>query len=122
MHIRSKLAVACVVPLIAVAASFAATAASYEVSARLLHDGKSFATPAAVIAAGQPASIEVSGADGYKLTLTVTGAGADGIKVVAELDSAYGSMAPTVTVHPDRPASVSVGRLGLELAVRPRDD
>lgn len=121
MHIWSKLLVAFVVLLPSVASSFAATTASYEVSATLLHDGKSFAAPSVIVTADKPASIEVSGTDGYKLTLTVTDVSPDRIKVAANLDSSHGSMAPTVVVRPDQPASVSVGKLGLELTVRRSD-
>ena len=97
--------------------AFASPPGSYDVSAKLLHAGKSFATPSATVGADKPASIEVSGVDGYKLTLTVTDLAPDKIQVAANLDSSHGSMAPTVVVHPGQPANVSVGDLGLELTV-----
>ena len=99
------------------ASSFAIPPGLYEVSAKLSHAGKSFATPSATVRAGQPANIEVSGPDGYKLTFTVTDLAPDKIQVAASLDSSHGSMAPTVVVRPGQPASVSVGNLGLELTV-----
>jgi len=99
------------------ASSLATTPASYEVSATLSHAGKSFATPSAIVRADKPASIEVSGADGYKLTLTVTDLAPDKIKVAANLDSSHGAMAPTVVVRPGQPGSVTVGDLSLTLTV-----
>jgi len=94
---------------------------SYAVSAKLTHAGQSFAEPSAIVLAGKPASIEVSGPDGYKLTLTVSDIAAREIQVVANLDSSHGSMAPTVIVRPGQPASVSIGDLGLELTVSRSD-
>lgn len=101
--------------------SFAGPPGTYEVSAKLTHAGQPFAEPSAVVRANTPASIEVAGPNGYKLTLTVTDMAPDKIQVAADLDSPHGSMAPTVIVRPGQPASVSVGNLGLELTVS-RDD
>lgn len=97
--------------------SLAAASDSYKVSVKLSHAGNSFSEPSAVVLADKPASIEVSGTDGYKLTLTVTDLAVDQIQVVASLDSAHGSMEPTVVVRPDQPATISVGDLSLELTV-----
>jgi len=118
MRIRSKLFVALIAFCLCAASSIAAAAASYEVSATLSHSGRSFASPSATVLADKPATIQVSGKDGYKLTLIVTDIAADEIKVVASVDSSHGSMAPTVVVRPDQPATVSVGDLGLKLTVR----
>jgi len=118
MHVYRKLLVALVALCLWSASSVAAAAASYEVSATISHAGKSFASPSATVLADQPATIQVSGKDGYKLTLIVTDMTADEIKVVATLDSSHGSMAPTVVVRPDQAAAVSVGDLGLKLTVR----
>jgi hypothetical protein len=98
--------------------SLAGGSGSYKVSATLSHAGKPFAAPSAVVLTGQPASIEVAGRDGYKITLTVTDVAVDKIQVVAQVNSAHGSMHPTVVVHPNQPATVSVGDLELELSVR----
>ena len=95
----------------------APAAETYKVSATLSHAGKRFAAPSAVVADGQPASIEVSGTGGYRITLTVTDVAVDKIRVVAQVDSAHGSMHPTLVVHPNQPATVSVGDLELELSV-----
>ena len=102
--------------------SFAGPPGAYEVSAKLMHAGQPFATPNAVVLADKPASIGVTGPGGYKLMLTVTDIAPDKIQVAASLDSSHGSMAPTVVVRPGRPASVSVGELGLELTVRRSGD
>jgi len=100
--------------------SLAAASGLYKVSATLSHAGKTFAAPSVVVSAGQPASIEVSGADGYKITLTVTDVAVDKIQVVAQVNSAHGSMHPTVVVHPNQPATVSVGNLQLGLSASRR--
>lgn len=118
MRIRLKLFAALLALSLSVTSCFAATPAPYEVSVTLSHAGKSFASPSAVVQAGKPASIEVTGTDGYKLTFTVSDLTPDTIKVVASLASSYGSMAPTVVVRPDQPARVAVGDLGLEITVR----
>ena len=118
MHVYPKLSVALVAFCLWSASSIAAAASSYEVSATLSHAGKAFASPSATVLGDQPATIQVSGKDGYKLTLIVTDVSADEIKVVASLDSSHGSMAPTVVVRPDQAAAVSVGDLGLKLTVR----
>ena len=102
--------------------SFASPPDSYQVSAKLTRAGQTFAAPSAVVLANKPASLEVTGPDGYKLTLTVTDLAPDKIQVAAHLDSAYGSMAPTVVVRPDKSASVSIGDLGLELTVSRGDN
>jgi hypothetical protein len=118
MRIWSRIIIAALVLSAFAAASAAATPDTYEVSATLSHAGQSFAAPSAVVKADQRASIEVSGAEGYKLTLTVTDLAPDEIQVNASVDSPYGAMKPTLIVRPDQPASVSVGDLGLELTVR----
>lgn len=120
MHIGHKLIVSLALGLSA-SLSFASPPGSYEVAARLTHAGKSFAAPSAVVLANKLASIEVSGPDGYRLTLTLTDLAPDKIQVAAKVDSSYGSMAPTVVVRPGKSASVSVGELGLELTVSRSD-
>lgn len=110
-------AVLLVLPL-SISTSYGTTPASYEVTATLSHAGKSFASPSAVVQADKPASIEVSGADGYKFAFTVSDLTSDTIKVVASLDSLYGSMEPTLVVYPGQPASVAVDDLMLEITVR----
>ena len=116
MHIWPKIIATLALCLLA-SLSFAKPPGSYAASAKLTHAGQTFAAPSAVVLANKPAIIEVTGPDGYKLTLTVTDLAPDKIQVAAHVDSSHGSMAPTVVVLPDKPASVSVGDLGLELTV-----
>ena len=116
MRIWPKIIVSLALGLLA-SLSFANPPSSYAVSAKLMQAGQTFAVPSAVVLANKPASIEVTGPDGYKLTLTITELAPDKIQVAAYVDSSHGSMAPTVVVRPDKPASVSVGDLGLELTV-----
>lgn len=102
-----------------------ATAASppvFSVSVRLTDGERTFATPSVVVRANEPARVEVSGVDRYALTLTVSDVAVDEIQVVADLDSARGSMTPTVVVRPGEAARVSVGKLGFELTVDRRAD
>lgn len=110
-----------VVALLALStASFAACAAGpYAVSAKLSHQGEVFAEPSAVVRHGEPASIEVSGPNGYKLALTVRELAADKIQVVAAVDSVHGNISPTVVVKPGVPATVRIGEMGLSLTVNP---
>ena len=99
-------------------ASQAAQSASYQVSATLSHAGKPFAAPRVSVQEGKPARIEVSGAEGYTFTVTVTDLAPDRIKVAATLDSSHGAMAPTVVVRPGEPASVVAGGIELTLTVQ----
>ena len=111
---RSRLAV-----LVVLLLSAFGTAASerYSVSAELTHQGKAFAAPSMVVRQGEPATVEVSGANGYRLALTVRDSTAGKIEVAAAVESAHGAMAPTVVVKPGVPASVTVGDLGIKLTV-----
>lgn len=101
---------------------FAATAAKaggdrYQIDATLLHDGKPFAAPAMTVKGGEPASIEVAGAEAFKLAITATGINAETVRIQAELESAYGSMQPTMIVRTGEPTSVTVGDLRVNLKV-----
>ena len=99
-------------------ASFNCLAAdTYRVTANLSHNGKSFGEPVAVVNADTPASVEVSGPNGYKLGFTVTDLAKDEIKVAATLDSPYGTISPVVVVRPGQPGTVTVGDLELTLTV-----
>ena len=103
-----------VLALLAVAVtSCATTDESYTVRAGLSHRGDTFATPVVTLKNNTPASIEVSGADGYTLTLTVTDLGHDRLRIATRLNSSYGSIAPVLLVEAGQTASISVGDLGL---------
>ncbi len=100
-----------------------AAANAYRVEATLRHAGESFATPAAVVEAGKPATIEVAGDKGYKgykLSLDVEELAGGKLKVSAALASPYGSMSPELVVVPGQPAAVAVGDLGLSVTVSRR--
>ena len=102
----------------ALSASFSCfAAATYKITANLLHNGESFGEPAIVVRADTLALMEVHGPDGYKLEFTVTQLVKDEIKVVAKLDSSYGTLAPVVVLKPGQPATVTVGDLSLTLTV-----
>lgn len=58
---------------LAVATMSVSAAESYRVSAVLSHDGHSFASPASLVEREVPASVEVSGPQGYRLTLVAAG-------------------------------------------------
>ena len=91
--------------------SFAAQV--YNVSAHLSHDGTVFGTPEVVVKADTDASVAVSGPHGYKLRLRVSDAGDGKLKISAQLDSAYGTMSPTIVVFAGKPATVSVGSISI---------
>lgn len=109
--------------LAALALSFDCAAAdAWRVEATLRHGGESFATPTAVVEAGKPATIEVAGGKGYRLSLGVEEIAEGKLKVSAALASPYGSMSPELIVVPGRPATVGVGDLGLSVTVSPQAD
>ena len=104
--------------VLAALASFNCTAAGlYKVTASLAYKDKPFGTPSAVVNNDTPASIELSGPSGYKLSFTVTDLAPDKIKVATSVESQHGALAPTVVVRPGQPATVSVGDLSLTLTV-----
>lgn len=103
------------------ASSFATTPNSYKVSTNISHAGKSFAKPSAVVLAGQTANIDVAGADAFQFAITLKELAEDQIQVAVNLDSAHGSMQPTVIVHPNKTATISVDDLSLELTVAQND-
>jgi hypothetical protein len=116
-----KLAVA--VALAALAASLDCAAANaWRVEATLRHGGERFAAPMAVVAAGKPATIEVAGNKGYKLTIGVEELAEGKLKLSAALVSAYGAMSPVLVVLPGQPADVDVGDLGMSVTVAAQSD
>ncbi len=92
-------------------------AEKYNVFASLSHKDKSFASPVLIVTDGIPSNIEVSGPNGYKLSLTLTGIADGKLKIATVLDSSHGSMAPVLVVQSGKPVSVSVGDLKLSLTV-----
>lgn len=101
---------------------FAATAAHaggdrYRIDTTLLHDGKPFAAPAMTVLGGEPATIETSGPEAFKLVVTATGIDAETVRIEADLDSVHGSMQPMMIVRTGEPASMAVGDLRVEMKV-----
>jgi hypothetical protein len=105
--------------LLAATAATAAHAGSnqYEIAATLLRDGKPFAAPHVTIRDGEPATVEVTGRDAFRLAITATGIDAESVRIKVDLKSAHGSMQPTMVVRTGEPARVAVGNLGLEIEV-----
>ena len=104
---------ASVVAVLALASSFNVFAAdTCRVSANLLHNGKSFGQPVALVKAGTPARVERSGPDGYTLSFTVTDLAPDRLKIAATLDSSHGTLSPVVVVRPNQPSTSPRASLG----------
>jgi hypothetical protein len=95
----------------------ASSARSYSVVAQLSHSGQTFGEPSAIVRAGEPATVELSGADGYKLTLAVDDLGNEMLRVTASLRSRFGQMSPILVVKPGVPAGATVEGLSLTLTV-----
>ena len=99
-----------------------ASGQQYEIHAKLLHDGKAFATPAMLVRAGEPGTIESTGPDAFKLVLTATAVDAHTVRLEADLDSAHGSAQPTLIVRAGESVTITAGVIGLEFVVTPRLD
>jgi len=108
----------CLAVSLALASSDGVAAQTYKVSASLSHSGQIFGSPVVVVQSDTPADIAVTGANAYKLKLTVSPAGADTLKVAAALESQYGSISPVVVVHSGQPASVSVSGITILLTAQ----
>ncbi|WP_411360911.1 hypothetical protein [Pseudidiomarina sp. YC-516-91] len=103
--------------LITVAA--AAAENSYTVHATLLSNGKVVGEPVLQVRDAEPASIEVSGVEGYSLALTVTAENTPGrYRLVSEVSTAGSNMSPTLVVEANQPAEVSIGQLTMRVTVR----
>ena len=104
--------------LLATIASFNCAASDlYKVSASLTDKNQTIGSPTLVVKNATPASIEVSGPTGYKLSLTVTDLAPDKIQVATSIESQQRTIAPTIVVRPGKPAAISVGDLGITLTV-----
>ena len=114
---------AMIVSFAALAISFDCAAAdTWRVEATLRHGGERFAAPVAVVAAGKPATVEVAGDGGYKLSIGVEELAEGKLKVSAALASSFGAMSPVLVVLPGQPATVDVGDLGMSVTVSPQSD
>lgn len=121
MHSRLIVIAALAGLILSLGTSIAAQRTAYEVSATLMHSGAVFASPTLSVEAGVTGRVDVSGPNGYTLSLTISDTDQNAIKVETDLDSVHGSMAPTIVVRPGEPASVSVGEFGLGITVRRAD-
>ena len=108
----------CIAVILAAASSSAIATQAYKVTASLSHSGQVFGSPVVVVQSDTPADIAVTGADAYKLKLTVSPGGADKLKVAATLESQYGSISPVVVVRSGQPASVSSNGLTILLTAQ----
>lgn len=119
---RTWIKVLAIILSFAVSASATASSkGSHFVSASLSHEGEVLASPELVVAAGEPASVEMSGPEAFQLTFIVTDLAEDQIRVQAVVRSSRGSMSPNLVVRPGVAAKVPVGGLELRLTVL-RDD
>jgi hypothetical protein len=66
-----------------------------------------------VVDDGVPATIKVSGQDGYTLTITVTSAGRDRLMIATSLESEYGAAHPAMMVLSGQTATATVGDIGI---------
>jgi hypothetical protein len=97
----------------------AGAADRWRVAAALLHDGRTFAKASAIVAVDRPATVRVGGEAGYSLSLGVEDLGHGRLRLQAALESAYGSMSPTVVVRPGQTAKIAIDHLGLVMKVFP---
>ena len=105
--------------LFSAASATAVDVRTYAVSAALSHQGAVFGEPSFVVRDGEPATVEVSGEAGYKLSLTVRSLAEHKLQVVADLRSRYGAMSPTFVVVAGAPAFVEVGDIKLTVTAKP---
>ncbi len=88
---------------------------TYDIHVTLFHQGSPFATPVMTVQAGERATIEATGPDAFKLALTATPIDADTVQIAGELESAHGSVLPTLIVKTGALATITAGAIGLEL-------
>ena len=91
--------------------------AEYHVRAELLHKGDVYAAPSLVLRDGDPAVASVTGEAGYRFEIEVTATQAGDLAIATRIESARGEIAPTMTIQPNAPATVTIGDLGLTLTV-----
>lgn len=89
----------------------------YRIDATLLHAGEPFAKPVVIVRGGEPATIEATGRDAFRFAVTATSVDAEAVRIDADLESAHGSMQPTMIVRAGEPASMTVGDLRIEMRI-----
>ena len=114
LALTAAVAVASLVPSGDVAA-----ADHWRIAAALMHDGKMFARTSAVVARDRLATIKVDGEGGYSITFGIEELGRGRLRLNASLESAYGSMSPSVVLRPGQTANVAIDHLGLVMKVFP---
>lgn len=92
----------------------------YEIRTTLLHQGRPFADAVMLVRAGEAATIERGGADAFELALMANRIDERTVRIEADLQSVHGTARPTLLVEAGEPASITVGAIGLEVAVAPR--
>ncbi len=100
---------------LACACGVAWAADAYNVSMRLWEGDRELDQPVLTVHDGVPAIVEVSGDAGYRLALTASDAGSEGIRIVANLKTASGAFAPELVVRPAQEATVSAGDFRIAL-------
>jgi hypothetical protein len=120
---RFMRALKCVVAALAVIVSLSAGNAiagnTYKVSAEITEHGITVATPTLVVKAGAPASVEIAGDKGYRLTVQVQPAELGTVDVAARAETAAGKVDSTLTGNLDTPMTVATGDIGLKITVTP---
>ena len=113
----------CIVAAIAVIVSLSAGNANagdtYKVSAEITEHGTMVATPTLVAEAGTPASVEIAGEKGYRLTVQVQPAEMGSVHVTARVETAGGKADSSFTGNLDTPMTVTTGDIGLKITVMP---
>lgn len=110
--------------LILPAIGWSAEGATYVVNAELRHQGSMLAAPTMTVTENQPATMELSGENGYRLEVTLAPSpdGDDGLAVDARVFTAHGELVQTLTVSPGVPAEAAEGDLKLGLTVQAHEN
>ena len=106
--------------LASVAFNVSAQDRTYKISFDVSHNGKAVGSPTVAVREGTEGSMELSGADGYKITFIATAAGEGKTKVATTFTSPQGESSATLIVKDGQPASVSDGSYEFKFVVSPR--
>ena len=96
-----------------------AASAGYKVAAVIAAGGKELGKPTVTLKAGKPASVSVSGENGFRLELTVTESEPGTVEVDTRLNASAGSVATTVVTPVGKPVVVATDALSLQITVQP---
>jgi hypothetical protein len=103
----------------AVPADDAESADRFMVELRVMTDGTTTSAPRMVVTEGEAASVGQAGGDGVAVGLAITSSGPGTARVLAEVVTPVGTLAPDQVVRLGEWTSVTQGRVGLELRVDP---